>query len=259
LSTYFDGGKQADSRVYDVVTLASIHGTARQWDELDKQWRRVLKKHGAEYLHVTDCIGGLRHYDGWKVEERQAFLKACVRLLGKHTATKNGGESPRRDGILPSTATVVLKDFIEARKTRTDIANTAEELLIRQATAVSATWADVKKTKWFRYFFDQGEKYRGYVCDMKTSPGARAAAPWLDRIIHNAEVNMRLHPGIQVADLYAWCVSNKNVDRGFAWQAKLLRMDRFDQWIDESNIAETINGSQEVWDAWRLPKRAMTK
>ena len=66
---------------------------------------------------------------------------------------------------------------------------------------------------------------------------------------------MRSHPALQVADLYAWCVSNQDVDHGYDWKAKLLRMDRFDQLINSETIGETIGGSQAVWDSWKLPPR----
>jgi hypothetical protein len=141
LKTFYDGSNKADSAAYDVVTLAAIHGTAKQWDILDEDWKRVLKKHDFAWLHTTDAVSGIDIYKGRKEEDRHAFVRDCVRVIGKHATRKKHERVSWKNGILASTNTVVLEDFIEAKKTRSDIADTAEELLGISAQVLSR-WPD---------------------------------------------------------------------------------------------------------------------
>ena len=52
IKAYFDGGNQADSTRYEVVTLAAVSGTPSQWLHFNADWQIVLKKHGAVFLHT---------------------------------------------------------------------------------------------------------------------------------------------------------------------------------------------------------------
>src|SRR4051812_38802345 len=81
LKSYFDGGNQADSREYKIVTLAAFSGSAVQWANFEEQWRENLIRHGAKWLHTTDAATLQRPFsvdDGWTTAKVDAFIGDCV-------------------------------------------------------------------------------------------------------------------------------------------------------------------------------------
>jgi hypothetical protein len=88
LRSFFDGGNQPDSRLYDVVSLACVSGITEQWTAFEADWKRSLKKHGAPWLHTTDAVSlkkkPLTEAHGWTKAKRDAFLSDCVAVVENH-------------------------------------------------------------------------------------------------------------------------------------------------------------------------------
>jgi hypothetical protein len=258
LITFFDGGKQADSAEYDVVTLAAVSGTPTEWAAFEGEWTVALRNHRAEYLHTTDLVTRNSCYEGWTTNQVTHLLQDCVNVIEKHIAQKPRGSKPFSLGIFPCTTTFVLEAFNNARRSD-DHARTAEEQLIRQATGACAKWAEIRGADTHEFIFDRGEPYRGFVCNLIESKKALGDAPWLKSVKRNENGSSRDTPGLQLADLYAWAVSNQKRPQISPWHAQLLGMTRLDQWFDLTNIHEVIPGSQEIWNSWKLPTRKLKR
>jgi hypothetical protein len=260
LKSYFDGGNQADSTQYDVVTLAAVSGTKDEWIPFERDWRKNLRKHKAEHLHTTDAATLNYNFKGWTEKQRDAFLLDCVRVAEHHSVRQNREGRPGRFGLYPYTITVVLKDFVEAHRAMPDTTpNTAEEACATHALAACLQWGAYASTNRFQLFFDQGERYRGHICDRIHNPKAIKRLPMLSSIVANTEADMRLVPALQLADLFAWCVSQQRRESPFKWQTRLLKIDRRDERLDSITLRKTVPGAPEIIRSWKLPKRKPTR
>lgn len=259
LKTYFDGGNQDDSEQYDVITLAAVSGVQYQWVPFAKEWRRILKKHGAPFLHTTDAAGLTGLYsrrNGWSEKRRDALIMDCVRVAGRHIARPNRPSSPGKFGLLPFTVTMVLKDFVRARQEIPGLPTTASEACVMQALHECLLWGlENAQVERFHLVFDRGEPFYGHVVDRTRSRKAVRTVPVLKTISETFEENMRNTPPLQLSDLYAWCVSHKDKDAGFKWQEKLLKMDRMDQWRDYKVLTNVIPGVADLVQSCKLPPR----
>ena len=56
LKSYFDGGNEANSTQYDRITIATACGTNDQWKSFTEDWKLVLDKNDAPFLHTTDAV-----------------------------------------------------------------------------------------------------------------------------------------------------------------------------------------------------------
>jgi hypothetical protein len=140
LKSYFDGGNQADSSRYDVISLASISGTPNQWRAFERDWKAVLKTHNAPWLHTTDALTMNDPYtteNGWDKDKVQDFLSGCVGTIENHLVVPNIEDRTKEGkyGMFPHVVSIVLKDFIRARDTNPDMPRAVEELCATQSVA----------------------------------------------------------------------------------------------------------------------------
>jgi len=260
LKSFFDGGNQADSRAYDVVSLAVVSGTKDEWKPFERDWRRVLDKHGADYLHTTDAVSRKGIYKGWKIDQADSFLRDCVRVACKHCARATIGDIPGKFALFPFVVSIVLKDFVERAKLESLASKNANEACLRQALGEVLLWSENQAAcAQCQLFFDQGEPFYCHLCQLLQNKVAVKTAFLLSKITHRSESDMRSEPALQLADLYAWCQCNRNSEWNPVWKQKLLRSHFRWQWIDNSNIHDVNQDHQTEWLRWELPKRAATK
>src|ERR1019366_5069030 len=99
LKSYFDGGNEADSKQYEILTLAAFSGAVGHWRKFDREWKTtVCIKHGAEYVHTTDAISLKRSFAEWTHKKVEALLSDCVAVIERHAAIPY-----KRLGLLPVT------------------------------------------------------------------------------------------------------------------------------------------------------------
>jgi hypothetical protein len=264
MKSYFDGGNQADSTQYDVVTLATVCGTPEQWGPLEGEWRRKLKKHNnAPCLHTTDAVGLTGEFSkkkGWNGTSRDAFILDCVKTIERHMTYPKRPDMAPKFGIVPFTVTIVLKDFIKAREYNPDVPKDANEVLATTALYRCLEWgSEILMADWYHLFFDQNEPFRGHVSDRTRNPKAVKQIPLLDRIVMKGEVDMRVTPALQVADLFAWCVSHKNALPRYEWQDRLLSHKYMDEWLEYDKLVKPIQQTVDIVKQWKLPSRKPTR
>lgn len=257
LKSYFDGGNQADSRSYDVVSLSVVSGTRDEWMPFEKDWNRVLAEHGADYLHTTDAVSRQGIFRGWTEKKVDSFLRSCVRAACKHCARYSRRNDRGKFGLLPFVASVVLKDFVERAKADRFASQNANEACLRQALGEVLLWSENQAAcKQCHLFFDQGEPYYGHLCQLLQNKKALKSAWLLNKITQKSEADMRVTPGLQLADLYAWSQCNRLSEWNPIWRQKLLRSHFRWQWIDRTNIHDVNQDHQTEWLRWNLPRRA---
>jgi len=262
LKSYFDGGNQADSTLYDVLTLASVSGITEQLKPFDADWNAALKKNNAPWLHTTDLFSRMKEpftaRDGWDSTRSEALILDCVEVIKRHVARPLADPSPRV-GVLPFTVSIPLKDFIRAREGNSEVPRSAAEICATQSLNGCLQWGqDIMGAHYYHLFFDQSEPFRGHIVDRQRNPKVLKQLPLLSRIARNDEVDMRQTPALQMADLFAWCVSHKSRAR-LKWHKALLDIPRMDEWIDYKELMKPVPGVASLVSSWKLPKRKPTR
>lgn len=261
LKSYYDGGNQADSRLYDVLTLAGVYGSKDQWIPFESAWKDVLRRHRADYLHTSDAValqGEFHNEKGWDKTKRNAFITACVKVIEDHIALRISKKSAGRLGLGVCTQTVKLKDYIKARSVKPDLP-VVTEICATNALARTLEWGeDIMGANFYHMFFDQGEPYYGHVKDRKDNRKAKKLLPLMGRITSMTEVDMRYTPALQMADLVAWCCSHKQANPRYKWQNRLLSLNWIDDSFDYDRLLNPVQQSIDLVKTWKLPRRKPT-
>ncbi len=161
--------------------------------------------------------------------------------------------------MFPLTISVVLADHVRAQRDNPDGPNNANTICSSQAISGKFIWGvEHVGVDSYHMIFDRGEPFKGYLDDRLASKKARRRFPELEKVKLVTEGNSGEIIGLQVADLFAWCVSQKN-QRDFAWQRRLLNLDRHDQWLDYAELMKPIPEAMALTKHWKLPTRRATK
>jgi len=261
IKCYFDGGNRADSTQYDVVTLAAVSGMPSQWRHFNADWKIILKKHGADFLHTTDAVSLKKPFDagsGWSSDRVDSFIWECVATIGRHIAIPVHNSAVPREGLYPFTATVVLKDFVCARGANPEVPKDATEVLATQALHACIEWAESRGAHFMDLFYDRSEPYRGHAVDRQRNPKAVMQLPSLTRITIHPDIDASCTPALQMADLFAWNVTHKEAAKR-PWHHALLDLPRGDEWIGYDDLIKPIPGVPDLVKSWKLPKRKPTR
>jgi hypothetical protein len=261
IKSYFDGGNQADSTQYDVVTLAAVSGTPSQWRQFNADWKIVLKEHGADFLHTKDAVSLKKPFDadsGWSNDRVDLFICGCVATIERHIAKPLQDPAAPRAGLYPFTVTVVLKDFVRAREANPDVPKNATEVLATQALHACIEWSESRGAHFMDLYYDRNEPYRGHTVDRQRNPKAVKQLSSLARIAIPPELDTREAAELQMADLFAWSVAHKEAPKR-PWHHRLLDLPRGDEWIAYADLIKPIPGVSDLVKSWKLPKRKPTR
>ncbi len=224
---YFDGGNKAES--HDVITLAALSGSGIQWDNFTEQWKIVLKRHRASFLHTTDAMTSAPNSpfkkNGWTEAQVESFVEDCVSVIERCTTTRKGDDFVYL-GLRPVTVSVLVRDFKKALAKIPDLGS-IENLCVIHAAAHCNAYGLMTGHHKFKFFFDQGEPFYGHLYDRVGNKKAKKAAPDFQSV-QLEEANMREVPALQAADLLAWAINRRHKDgtARFEWQKRLLAIDR---------------------------------
>jgi hypothetical protein len=259
LKTYFDAGNKDDSKQYDHLCLAAVCGTQLEWEPFEVDWVKVLDAHHANYLHVTDAVTGNGIYEGWTDTKIKDFLRDCVGVAQKHLIRSDRHGNIAQFGLFPYVASVVLKDYMDARSVCPDMPINANEPIFRMALTASLLWGrDQAGADEYQMVFDRGEPFYGYLCNLLESKKAKSEALALSMISSHTQAKMICVPALQLADLFAWGISHKLQSEKQEWHEELLRLDIGEDWRDSTNIFD-VHRDAHAWKAWNIPKRRATK
>jgi hypothetical protein len=257
---YFDGANQADSSQYDVVSLAVVSGGVGQWKAFEEDWKKALKRHDAPWLHTTDAVslnGPFASEKGWDRARRDEFLSDCVTVINSHAA-----KSGVREGLVPHVITISLKDFLRARETNPELPKDVTEICATQAAGFALRQGFTYEAHFFHFYFDQNESFRKHIEQRKLNKKANAHLKQInDRIIHIGGSDMRHVPALQMADLFAWCVSYQYRKPRYKWQNRILDHNNF-EWFDYDKLLAVRSDFPDMVKqvrSWGLPNTTSTK
>lgn len=264
LKSYFDGANKADLSQYDRVVLATVSGDCEQWDGFIADWNDVLTRYNVPYLHVTDALtfnGPFSWSKGWSDRLVDDFICDCVRVARRHAAMPSLVEGEFRGGLRAVTMTIYLEDYKKAREANPLIPNSVYELCTSEVLGFVFRWGRKVGAEQHHLYFDQGEAFRGHAIDRVNSDRVKDESPIFNNVVVNAEVNMRHTPGLQLADLFAWCISHNDDTDKRLWHRALNDLPVFPSWesvfMNEKYLANPTPGALERTAEWRLPRRGM--
>ena len=261
LRSFFDAGNKADSRAYDVLSLAVASGTANEWGPFERDWREMLQRHRADYLHTTDAVSRKNHYTGWTEKQADSFLRDSARIVSKHFIRMKTEQDPGQFGLYCFVFSINLKDFVSHAQANTDAIKDANEGCFRHAIADVMEWSrdEAAACDEIQCFFDQGEPFYGFLVNLLASERAKRDSWLLNKITSRTETDGRSTPALQMADMFAWVQSHKHDPWNPEWKKTILRLPYRWQWLDNSNIHNVNHVHQAMWKTWKIPKRAATK
>lgn len=259
--SFFDGGNQADSREYDVLSLATVSGKTDQWKRFENDWNEFLRIQDAPPLHTTDAVTGNGEFSrtkGWNKDRRELFLSECVDVIEKHLIRPPG----KRHGLIPYVFSLVLKDFVEFSAANPDlISNDASEVCSTQAVTRVVLQGRKIGANFFHLVFDQNEPFIKHVRQRQRNKVAqRFLEPVTERITSVTESDMRVTPALQLADIFAWSYSHKLRPKKYPWQDRLLAHRAWtDDWYDKAKLQAMVDPEHfpevKKWNLKRKPTR----
>ena len=261
LKSYFDGGNQADSREYEVLSLAVTMAPEIYWELFEQDWNDVLGKHRVGCLHTTDAVNRVEMYKGWTEAQRDNFLEDCVEAVARHFIRLATASAPGRFGIYCFVISINLADFVAHYQNNGGTAlKNANEGCLRQALHQLLLWSEQQAMcESVDCFFDRGEPFYGYIVNILESKKAVRDARLVLKIKNTIQANSRELPGLQMADLFAWAQSHRNDPWAPKWKVELLALPFQWEWIDKTNLNQVHQANQEAWATWKIPQRARTQ
>ena len=250
LKGYFDGARQPDRTV-----IATACGTGDQWDNFKTQWDEMLCDNKADFLHTTDAVALQEDFavgNGWTDTRVDAFIEDCVSVIKDHIY------NPQRLGLFVATLTIRIEDFLKARQTVPTLPNTVEEICATESLSFCFKWGRSIGSNYYHLYYDQGEPFYGHVDNRMRHKKARRAIPLLNKAVVLAQANMRVTPALQMADLFAWCISHNNqVSR--SWHNRLNDLYWNSLGLDYPHLPNPKKGVLEIMASWKFPRRRPTR
>lgn len=258
LKSYFDGSNQADSSEYDRISIATVCGTSKQWKKFDTEWKKVLYRHRADYLHTTDAVSLRNDFaveKGWNKTRVDSFIGDLVGVVRSQMATFAGDPSGlNRPGLLPVTLTIPFDDWLRAKRDVPEIPDTIEDICARESTAFALKWGRYIGCKKYQLFFDQGEPFYGYISNAWRHPKAQKDVELMKDIIHVGEADSRYVPALQMADLFGWCVNRANQETRL-WHVRLHDLVWQSRLLDYEHLIKPDPNALKRIASWKLPPR----
>lgn len=258
LKSYFDGSNHADSSEHDRISIAAVCGTSKQWKKFDTEWRKILYRHRADYLHTTDAVSLQNDFakeKGWNKTRVDSFIGDCVGVIRGQIAILPEVPGKRaRMGLFPITLTIPFDDWLRAKNTVPELPETIEEICATESVSFALKWGRYIGAKKYEFYFDRGEQFHGHISNRWRHPKARKDIELMKDIIHVGESVSSDIPALQMADLFAWSINRANQETR-EWHRNLHSLPYGSRLLDYEHLIKPRQESLEAIAAWELPRR----
>jgi hypothetical protein len=265
MKAYFDTGNDFDSSVYDVVTVAGLVARREHWERIERGWAGAIARtwdtcnipdlYCPPYLHMTDLFTGngpfSKHY-GWNRTRKTALLNDCAEMIIRSMD----------DATLHAVScSVHLKDYTrvvqDAQQATPHIIDTCANWCMAYACAIDPEDFQVNGAA---LFTDRNEPIYGAMTQIWNHRKLRNNYPW-KKISQIAQAEMRVTPGIQMADMMAWSI-NDYIQTGCfrdEWHRLLIQQKRFWIELDERTLRNQKIENVKKYFALRPARRRQIK
>jgi hypothetical protein len=258
LKSYFDGSNHADSSEYDRISIATVCGTGKQWKRFETEWKRVLYRHRADYLHTTDAVSLQNDFTrekGWNKTRVDSFIGDCVEVIEKQITIPTGfGVNRPRVGLYPVTLTIPFSDWLIAKRTVPELPDTIEELCATESFGFAVSRGRDIGARKYELHFDRGEPFFGYIHNRWEHPKAKKDITVMKDVISISQDISRYVPALQMADLLAWGINRANQETR-EWHKRLHSLPYRSALLDYEHLIKPRKGVLETVASWKLPPR----
>jgi hypothetical protein len=258
LKSYFDGSNHADSSEYDRISIATVCGTRKEWKRFDTEWRKILYRHNADYLHTTDAVSLQNDFakeNGWNKRRVDAFIDDCVTVVERQIAIPPNTPGRRqRMGLYAITLTIPFEDWVRAKRTTPKLPDTIEEICASESLSFALNWGRFIGAKKYQLYFDRGEQFYGHVRTRWLHPKVKRDVELMQDILNVDESISKHVPALQMADLFAWSINRANQETR-EWHSRLHNLPYESKLLEYKHL---INPQQHVLEriaSWKLPPR----
>lgn len=214
---YFDGSFGDEENGSQWLTLAGYMANDAIWGDFQKAWDRMLRERYpiAPWLHMSEMLAHedpFQIVNGWTDEKIERFVFDALNLL------QNVDKYKFRSFVYSFDVAARKRLLLEGY----DIAEPSE-VCADSCIALAFHWYSDHHTLEPAYlFFDQNEQFIGPVkrrWKANVKPGQRLVLdPFWGLIANITDVDMRLTPPIQAADLLAWSCNRSLYPKERRWQ-----------------------------------------
>lgn len=171
--------------------------------EFERRWRAMLRKHGLDHFHMTDCNAGADQFKDMSKDERIECQTMAVSLICEFATV----------GVMNS---VSISDFQAVMDGRGYMSNPFS-LCAHGALMMCKSWADENDPiARIAYIFDAGDAFMGDANNILTSIAEDTTRRSFFHYETHAFVPMRSSIPTQAADILAWheCKQHGRTARG---------------------------------------------
>ena len=66
------------------VVLAAVMSNVEGWITFNPEWQRLLDENRLDYAHFKDLRKGCGQYEGWSINQKERFSRACMAAMKQH-------------------------------------------------------------------------------------------------------------------------------------------------------------------------------
>jgi Protein of unknown function (DUF3800) len=182
-----DSGNLEGNRTY---VLAAFCTTSREWANILRDWRGIVRHYGVTRFHATDCTNGYGEFQGWSGSKKGRLFRSTMDILARHTNARGYSVG------------IVLDDYnqVVEKDSQIDQLFGGPRSLVFQVLI-----QDIAKDRHgpIAFVMDRPNKGWGQLDELfeKTKQMGR---PWCDNLHSLTPGNATRCPGIQTADLLAY-------------------------------------------------------
>lgn len=242
LKPYYDCGNDINSELYDIVTLAGYSARERDWPSFEDRWKARVAHSWSEcknmpdvqpYIHVTDMMAGDHPFTrdrGWTTDRIDSLLNDCAVHIEEVTKSK------LFRGV---TCSLLLKDYRDVRRegiAMPSVVDILASFCVASSVAWSAEFAEEFMREGAELYFDQNGPFSGSIMNRKLHGKLRRNEAW-KKILHVGQVDSKLVPAVQAADLLAWSINAYHVGtRRGGWQLAMVSIPHENLFIGQGSL-----------------------
>ena len=191
LIAYFD---ESGSKDTPLVTMAGYLSDDRRWKRFERQWAKVLKEHGARYLHMKEYAHFRGEFKGWPDYKRKALMGDLIWVIKSNVQFRVGV-------VVPCEVYKSTLGAIDSKDTRLSPFWLCFQTCL---SAVAAYCREQEITDDIALVFDENnessEHAKGYYSAFKRSPRVPNGKQFVSLLLADDKIKTPL----QAADLLAY-------------------------------------------------------
>jgi len=194
LTICFDGTGTGNG----LIALAALAADDDLWPAFNQHWRAIMARVKPDYMHMRKAMPLRGPFAQWKPALRDAILEELFQLIMGETQ------------FHAFSCAIDLASFAKWR-TPNNLPQPEDLCVFAILHKVSEWYCSGDSPPTIELLFDQNEPFAHRLVRHQENKNVRRAFPIWNHI-RIRQVDMRLNPGVQAADMLAWALNRTLVD-----------------------------------------------